>query len=142
MTDPMPELPEETGAKPAETSVTKEDKRAWAGIARDLTSEELASPGAQKLLLDDLERLYRENSLIASLRDSLHAEKLENCRLNANLGTKKSIEIMSMAMSNVGALLVGFGPFAWDSIKLVTFVCVLLGIGLVVAGFMTQKIPK
>jgi hypothetical protein len=142
MKDQPIDAPEETGATPVEPALAKNDQRAWAGIARDLTPEDLSSPGAQKLLLDNLEQLSRENQKLSSLQDELHTALLENCRLNGRLDTKKAIEIASMAMSNVGAVLVGFGPFVWDSQRLATAVCLLLGTGLVVAGFLAQRISR
>ncbi|WP_144435785.1 hypothetical protein [Stenotrophomonas indicatrix] len=142
MTAPNEELPEDTGAQPTDPVQVKGDERAWSRIGRTLTARELASSGAQKLLLEDVERLYRENARIPKLVEDLHEEKLETCKLNAKLDTKKSIEIASTAMSNVGAVLVGFGPFAWDKLKLVTFVFVAVGIALMIAGFTVQRISR
>jgi len=142
MADLNEELPDDAGAQPTDPIQAKGEHRAWSSIGRTLTAKELASSGAQKLLLEDVERLYKENSRIPTLVEDLHEAKLETCRLNARLDKTKSIEIASAAMSNVGAVLIGFGPFAWDKIKLVTFVLVVLGIALLISGIMIQRISR
>lgn len=141
MAAPQTELPEEGGARPEEPSLQKKASRAWSGIVRDLAPEDLAAPGAQKLLLDELERLSRESEVLALTRDQLFTERLYVARLKGELQTKNSIEIVSMATSNVGALLFGLAPlFLQNGFSFGAGALALVGLALVIAGFMSKRI--
>jgi len=141
MSQSQAELPEEGGARPEEPPLKKKADRAWSSIARDLTPKDLSAPGAQKLLLDELERLSRENEMLAQVREQLHQEQLLTENLKGQVCTKTSIEIISMAMSNMGALLFGVAPlFLEKNFPFGASALALVGLALVIAGFASKRI--
>ena len=104
--------PEDTGAVAAPAPVGKV-RRALSSLKRELTDEELASTGTQKMLLEELERLTEENAALSSFR-SLYHEADKNV---AVLGVKQkkniSFEIISGSCLAVGAAALGYAPNVW-----------------------------
>jgi hypothetical protein len=135
------DVPDEVGSQPVEPPLQKRPARAWSGIARDLSPDDLSEPGAQKLLLDELERLSRENEAVSLLRDDLHREQLDCADLKGQLRTKKATELVAMATSNVGALLFGLAPlFVEKDFDIGGYALGALGAALVIVGFLCQRI--
>jgi len=106
--------PEETGAIVTPVAVTK-TRRALSGLKRELTDAELAEPGTQKMILEELERLSDENSRLSSFQDDYH-------RVDKNLAVVKekqkrniAAEIVSGSCIAVGAAALGYAPAVWAS---------------------------
>jgi len=47
-------------------------RRAFSKLRRELTDEELSSPAVQRLLIDDIERLEKENGKLSDYQDSYY----------------------------------------------------------------------
>jgi hypothetical protein len=106
--------PEESGATVAQPPLTK-SRKALSGLKRELTNEELSSTGAQKMLLEELERLTDENNTLSSYRDDFH-------RVDKDLAVSKekhkrniSAEIVSGSCLAIGAAALGYAPAVWAS---------------------------
>ena len=105
--------PEDTGAVAARAPVSKV-RRALSSLKRELSDDDLASPGTQKMLLEELERLTEENSSLSSFRSLFH----ESDKKVAILGEKQkkniSFEVISGACLAIGSASLGYAPSVWD----------------------------
>ena len=106
--------PDEAGAKPAASPPNKTG-RAFASLKRELTDEELASPGTQKMLLEELARLENENATLQSFRDRFYNSDKQLAVSVDRLRHKLSLEIVASACLVIGAAALGYAPKAWDN---------------------------
>jgi hypothetical protein len=107
--------PDEAGSKPITAEDVPKSRRALSRLKRELSDDDLASPGVQKLLLDSLERIEEENAGLKSLREKYHQADKQNGVLEEKLKTSTSVEIVSMGSLAVGAAALGYAPSAWAS---------------------------
>jgi serine phosphatase RsbU (regulator of sigma subunit) len=105
--------PEETGASPSPLPENKVG-RALSRLKRELTDEELATPGVTKMLLEELERRRDENSELQSFRDRFYNADKELSIANEKLKNNFSGEIISTACLAVGAAALVYAPVVWD----------------------------
>jgi hypothetical protein len=89
--------------------------RALSHLKRELTDEELASPGALKMLLEELERQREENIALQSYRDRFYSTDKELSTVKEKLKGNRSVEIVSTACLAVGAATLGYAPAAWNA---------------------------
>jgi len=71
LTDPQSAKDQEAGARPVDATASvgsKKGRKALSQARRVLTEEELSTPGAQKMLLDELDRLEEENGELIQIR--------------------------------------------------------------------------
>lgn len=105
--------PEDTGAVAAPAPVSKV-RRALSSLKRELTDDELASTGTQKMLLEELERLTEENSVLGSFRSLFHEADKNVAILSEKQKKNISFEIISGACLAIGAASLGYAPSVWD----------------------------
>jgi len=104
--------PDEVGAEPVSISEPKV-RRALASLKRELTDEELASPGVQKLLLDLLQRAEEENVALKRFRDKYYESDKQKGILEEKLKRRVALEVISTAGVAVGAAAIVYAPVAW-----------------------------
>lgn len=104
--------PDEAGAKPVSSQEPKA-RRALSRLKRELTDEELSSPGVQKLLLDSLERAAEENATLEPFRDKYYESDKQKCILEEKLKTHVALELVSTGCVAVGAAALVYAPIAW-----------------------------
>ncbi len=81
-------------------------RKSWSRAKRELTDEELASPAALKMLLDEVERLDVEKAELTAYRDRFH-EADKSCAIlrEQKRGTLAADVVFTGAMSLGGVLL-------------------------------------
>ena len=84
--------PEDTG-EGAPLSHSK-GRRAFSKLRRELTDEELSSPAVQRMLIDDIERLEKENGRLSDYQDSYYAADKNSAVLNEKLKTSVAQEVI------------------------------------------------
>jgi len=104
--------PDEAGAKPVSSQEPK-TRRALSRLKRELTDEELSSPGVQKLLLDSFERAEEENAALEPFRDKYYESDKQKCILGEKLKTHVGLELVSTGCVAVGAAALVYAPIAW-----------------------------
>jgi hypothetical protein len=115
LTDPQSAKDQEVGSRPAAApSESKKLRKALSQARRVLTEEELSTPGAQKMLLDELDRLEEENGQLILIRDRFH-DTDKNCavleqKLKQGQKDALSTDIIFTGSMTVGALVLGFLP--------------------------------
>lgn len=115
--------------------------RAYSKVRRELSEDELATPGAQRLLLDELDRLQRQVDELSAYRGQFHEADKRAAVLKQKLEVAVAGEIISGICLTVGAALVGIAPALWDK-KPYGVIVVAAGIVLLVGGVLAKVIRK
>jgi len=63
--------PEESGARPA-TPPTQKARKALSHLKRELSDDDLAQPGVQKLLINNLDEIEEQNVELCEYRDRFY----------------------------------------------------------------------
>ena len=84
-------------------------------IPREISEEELATPGAQRMLLGLLDRLGSEVELLNHYRDRFHNCDKEKSVLSVRINQSSSKDIVLGAAIATGSLFVGLAPSIWAS---------------------------
>jgi hypothetical protein len=143
--DPRDEAGEEPGdrepvkPKPQSTIAATGTRQAFRDIRRQLQEADLASPGVQKLLLDDLERAEAHNNILEGYIERYHQADKRAAVLEERLKSEKTIEIMFGVGISVGSALVGAAPSFWEQPHYAGPVVLSLG-GLLIVGSIFARI--
>lgn len=105
--------PEDTGAVAA-TAPTGKTRRALSTLKRELTDDELASTGTQKMLLEELERLSEDNLRLDSFRSLYYEADKDVAVLKEKQKKNIAFEIISGACLSIGAAALGYAPYLWN----------------------------
>lgn len=89
--------------------------RALSRLRRELSEEELSSPGAVRLVLGDLDRAEEQLVELSGYRDRFYAAEKQEAILEERLKTKIAAEIIFGAALTVGAALIGLSPGLWGN---------------------------
>jgi hypothetical protein len=106
--------PDEVGAQPIPLQEPKA-RRAFSRLKRELTDEELTSPGVQKMILDSLERSEEEAAELKRFRDKFYESDKRNGVLEERFRTKIALEVISTGCVAIGAASLVYAPEAWKS---------------------------
>ncbi|MDT6939359.1 hypothetical protein RI570_04270 [Brucella pseudogrignonensis] len=112
--------PDEEPAAPAVASGQKEaqskgKRKSLSNVRRDLSDEELASPGVQKTLLDEIERLDSDLADAKDYQSKYYEADKKADVLEQKLKTHQAFEIISASCLTGGALLLGYLPSVWEA---------------------------
>jgi hypothetical protein len=104
-------------------------RRSWLGARHDLTEQELASPAAVKLLLDEVDRLDLENGELAVYRERFHETDKACAVLTEQQKGNLAADIVSTAAISLGGVLLRLLPSMQDRAF-----WELLGVGVLIAA--------
>lgn len=117
-------------------------RRAFSKLRRELSDDELSSPAVQRLLIDDIERLEKENGKLVDYQDSYHETDKKTAVLNEKLKTNIAHEVIFGVCLTVGAALIGFTPSLWDPNKPHGWISIALGVVLIVGGIASKVVKR
>jgi len=109
------EIPEEDSATPVADNTPQPKRKALSRIKRELTDEDLASPGVQKLLIDQIEKTEEQLNDLERYRDKFYQTDKDLAVSNGKLKRHGALEILSSGALAVGGAAVGYAPNAWAS---------------------------
>lgn len=94
---------------------TKGKRRSFHNLRRELSEDELSSPGVQKMVMDELDRL--DGELGEAKRDSaaLTTANLKVARLEERLKVHRAWEIISTICIALGPLFIGLAYSNWKA---------------------------
>lgn len=128
-----PEIqPEESGARPA-APPTQKARKALSHLKRELSDDELAQAGAQKLLIDKYDEVEEENLELRGYRERFYNADKQLAVLTEKQRVRVSAEIISGACLAVGAAALGFARAVWDKPEgpmVAIFGAVLIALGI------------
>lgn len=108
---------------------------------RDLSEDEISSPATLRFLIDEIERLDKENSLLESFRSQFHQKDKETSILSERMMKDDTVKSLSSVCLAVGSAGLGAAP---SYIPLTSAGYVFLGLSavLIVAGLFPAKIAS
>lgn len=86
-------------------------------LPRELTEEELATSGVQKLILHENDQLWEQNYELQGFRDRFHETDKEVAVLRERHKEAAAQDIVLGATLAIGALIIGFVPSLWAPIE-------------------------
>jgi hypothetical protein len=130
--------PDDAGATPIAARPNKAG-RALASLKRELTDEELTSPGAQKMLLEELSRLSDENVALQAFRDKFHNSDKQLAVVTEKAKHNLALEIVASSCLAIGAAALGYAPKVWSS-QPSGWIALVFGAVLIVGGLVAKAI--
>jgi hypothetical protein len=132
--------PEDTGEGTALSH--SKGRRAFRKLRRELSDEELSSPAVQRLLIDDIERLEKENGKLSDYQDSYYEAEKKSAILSEKLKTSVAQEIIFGVCLTIGAALIGLAPSLWSPDKPHGWASIALGVILIIGGIASKVVKR
>ena len=111
----------------------KKARNAFGKIRRDLSEDEITSPGALKLLLDKMDTLEITVSELSDYRDKFYNSDKRVAVLETVLKNNIAGECLYGFSLTVGSVFVGLSPSVWDK-QPYGALSVLLGVSLIIGA--------
>jgi hypothetical protein len=126
--------------QPAATLPPSGRRPAFREIKRQLSEEDLSSPGVQKLLLDDLERAETECEILQGYIERYHEADKRSAVFEERIRSVTAIDIMFGVGVGLGGTIMGLSPTFWaDQPK--GLIVLIIG-GLLVVGASIARVVK
>ena len=130
----------DSGSTPVITGDNNKSASKFPKISRDITDQELkTSSGARKLLLMDLDRLYRENDELNHYKDDFYRIDKDYAVMQVQIDDVKSRRFLSDAAKMAGSIIIGLIPSMGGKLSgWVIFTITVVAIAFIVAAFVSQ----
>jgi hypothetical protein len=126
----------------AGTSVPASGRRqAFRDVRRELTDADLASPGVQKMVLDELERAETECEQLRAYIERYHEADKRAAILEEKLRPARAAEVAFGVGVGLGGAIVGLAPFFWEN-RLQGLLCLLVGILMIFGSIISRMVKK
>ncbi|MFD0988463.1 hypothetical protein ACFQ1R_00010 [Mariniflexile jejuense] len=135
------EEPKEGNDSSSEKTLHKK-KGAYQKLKRDLSEEELNSPGTQKLLLSDLDRLEDEVDDLKKFRDDYYESDKKRAILDEKLTASISKEVLYTVAISLGATLIGLSNSIWSADNNNGHIILFSGLILIIGGLISKFFLK
>lgn len=132
--------PTEDGISAGPESAAK-GRRSLSKIRRELSDDELSSPAVQRMLIDEIERLERENTDLREFRDRFYSADKKAALLEERSKKLLSGEIIFGACLTIGAAAIGYAPAAWSD-QPSGYLSLIFGGVLVVGGICSRLVQR
>jgi len=93
---------------------TSGKRQAFSNIRRQLSEADLASPGVQKMLLEELDRAESQCEVAEGFRERFHSADKEAAVLREKLKTVTAMEVFFGLGVAMGSIMIGLAPYFWD----------------------------
>ena len=112
------------------------EKPAYRNLRRELTDEELTSPGTVRLLIQDVERLESELFRASKYISRFYKANTDVQVLKEKVKSLTSSSIMNNAGLTVGGVLIGIGSRMWDRVSIANNLgaTIIVVLGLILIG--------
>lgn len=111
-------------------------------VRRQLTDEELSSPGIQKLLLDILEEAENERDNLKNYVSSYYEADKKAAVLGEKLVKDKKIDVFFGVGVGLGGAILGLIPFLGKDEPLYGLICGIIGLALIIGSSIGRLIIK
>lgn len=126
----------------AEVSVAPSGKRqALRNITRQLKDDDLASPGVQRLILDELERAETQCEMLQTYVERFHEADKRAAVLEVAARGEKAIEILFGVGVGLGGTIIGFAPSLWQSGNIGP-IALIIGAVLVIGAVVARTVRR
>jgi hypothetical protein len=131
--------PSQTEPQPSSAVASTGRRQAFQDLTRRLTTEDLANPGTQKLILDRLLNAEDERDEYKAYVGLYHEADKRIGVLNEKLLGDRVNEIMFAVGLVVGSVIAGLAPYLWDPHNMNGPICLGIGI-LCIAGCTVARV--
>jgi hypothetical protein len=138
ISDPQPD---EAGSKPVTEEEAPKSHRAFSRLKRELSDDDLNSPGVQKLLLEYLAQAEEEVVSLKSFQDKYHEADKKNGVLEEKLKVDVAAEVLSTGTIAVGAAALVYGSSEWSH-QPIGAIAVAFGAVLTLVGILAKVIRR
>jgi hypothetical protein len=119
---------------------TIKGRQSFRQVRRELTEEELSSPAAQRLILDELDRLENENSELKGISVRFHEVDKKASILSEKLKRHTALDILSSAALAAGSLALGYAPKVWAEDNATGPIFLVIGIVMIAGGIWSKAV--
>lgn len=126
-----------TGEVPA-----RGQRDALSNVRRPLEEDELSESGAQKLLLDALDRADEQLAELEKYRPRYYEADKRAAVLEERLKFSNALEVVFGVGVGLGGAIVGTVPYLWNLDSLAGVIALVIGIGLVIGAAVARKVHK
>jgi hypothetical protein len=131
--------PDEVGSEPIAAELPK-SPRALSRLKRELSDEELGSPGAQKMLLELLARAEADVVDLKPFREKYYQADKQNGVLQEKLRFRTASDIVSMGSLALGGVALGYAPSVWS--QPIGGIALAFGIVLMLVGIAARVVRQ
>ncbi len=131
----------DSGAHPVNVPAIKQGRRALGNVRRELSEKELSSPGARRLLLDNVDRLEDEVATLRQVEENFHDVDKRAAILEEKLKASVAVDVMFGVALSVGFGLIGIVSNIWDK-KPYNIIIVILASVLIVGGIAVKVLKR
>ena len=141
MTDNENEIIQEPEADgDAVTQPIAKGRQSFRQVRRELTEEELISPAAQRLILDELDRLEEENTELKGISKKFHEVDKRASVLDEKFKRHTALDILSSAALAAGSLALGYAPKVWAAENATGPIFLVIGIVMIAGGIWSKAV--
>lgn len=115
-------------------------RQSFRQVRRELTEEELSSPAAQRLILDELDRLENENAELKGVSRKFHEVDKKASILDEKLKRHTALDILSSAALAAGSLALGYAPKVWAGGSATGPIFLVIGIVMIAGGIWSKAV--
>jgi len=131
-TDEIPLLTSDIGAALSGSNI-----RAIAKLQRELTDKDLDSPGAKKLLIDMLDRLEKENTVLKAKVDSSQDVEISAAILKTQVQTLSRQNLLKTSVNSIGGIILGASFSLTELLQKIVFG--VLGLVLIIVSIFLRE---
>ena len=125
----------------AEPQPIAKGRKSLSKIRRELSDEELSSTAAQRMLVNDIDRLERENVVLCEFRDRFYSMDKKTALLEERAKKSLAGEMIFGACLTIGAAAIGYAPAVWDS-QPSGWISLIFGFLLVMVGIVSRGVQR
>lgn len=111
-------------------------------VRRQLTDEELSSPGVQKLILDILEEAETERDNLKSFVSAYYEADKKSAIFAEKLVKDNKIDVFFGVGVGLGGAILGLTPFLGKTETLYGVICAIVGLALIIGSSIGRLIKK
>ncbi|OUN71158.1 hypothetical protein [Barnesiella sp. An55] len=124
---------------------TNKRRNAFSNLKRELTDEDLQSPGTLRLILRDLDNYEDCKSQLDNYKNKFHEKDKDNAVLETKLKASNNFDILYSVMLSLGSALMGMVPSIQNkegNVYYMSFVIGVIGFIILVSGILTRLLKK
>jgi len=139
--DDAPTDNDTTAPEAGAQSAQPKGRRSFSRMRREMTDEELGNSGVQKVLMDDLDRLERENGDLRAFVDRFHEADKDNAVLKERAKYKVASDVAFGGFMTIGSAAIGYSP-SLSSVPNASQIIFWAGVALLIAGLVSKGLLK
>lgn len=117
-------------------------RQALRNVRRQLTDEELAQSGTQKMLLEMLEESENGKENLQSYVTSFYEADKKAAILGEKLNADRGIEVFFGVGVGLGGAILGLAPFFWTKDSIFGVICFGIGLCLIIGACIGRAVKK